>query len=140
MGVDPTRGGMSTVGQRPQDNLAPFSIVSLSTTKAIKRETQRDDTGATAAPTPTNHSTAYPGGGASQQKMAVASLVFQPARSVKRHPRTERSSQNTEDTLKTSIAASPSLFRAWRFRAPCAHPSGPENDRFLAYAAKNERG
>ena len=38
-------------------------------------------TGAPAAPTPTGHSTAYPGGGASKKIMAVAIATFQAARS-----------------------------------------------------------
>ena len=41
-------------------------------------------TGATAAPTDTDHSTACPGGGSSKKIMAVAKTIFPPARSVKR--------------------------------------------------------
>ncbi|CAN0507824.1 unnamed protein product, partial [Laminaria digitata] len=54
--------------------------------------------------------------------------------------KTERSSKKTEDTLKTSIAASPLLFHAWRFRLPSAHPRDPESDSFLACASKKQRG
>ena len=41
-------------------------------------------TGATAAPTDTDYSTAYPDGGSSKKIMAVASTIFPPARSAKR--------------------------------------------------------
>ena len=61
----------------------------------------------------------------------------------KRQPnstRTELWTQNTEDTLKTSIPAPPSLFRAWHFRAPPSHPRDPETDSFLACAATTKRG
>ena len=37
------------------------------------------------------------------------------------------------------IAASPSLFRAWRFWAPSAHPREAESDIFLAGAAKTKQ-
>ena len=53
--------------------------------------------------------------------------------------RTEGSTLHTEDTLKPSIAASPSLFRAWPFRAPSARPRDPERYSFLACAGKNKR-
>ena len=36
------------------------------------------------------------------------------------------------------IAASPSLFRVWRFRASSAHPKEAESDSFLAFAAKTK--
>ena len=54
-------------------------------TETIKREPQREATWITAVPTPTDHSTAYPDGGASKKIIVVASPVFQPAPSVKRH-------------------------------------------------------
>ena len=54
--------------------------------------------------------------------------------------RTMRSTQNTEENLETSIAASPSLTRAWRSRASSAHSREAESDSFLACAAKNKRG
>ena len=62
------------------------AIWALTTTpnEAINRETNRVATGATAAPTGTDHSTAYPGGGSSAKIMAVASTIFLPARSAKR--------------------------------------------------------
>ena len=37
------------------------------------------------------------------------------------------------------IAASPSLFRAWRFWASSAHPREAESDSFLACAAKTKQ-
>ena len=52
--------------------------------EAINREPHRVATGATAAPTDTDHSRAYPGGGSSKKIMAVASTTFPPARSAKR--------------------------------------------------------
>ena len=52
--------------------------------------------------------------------------------------RTKRSTQNTEENLKTSIAASPSLTRAWRLRASSAHSREAESDSFLACAAKKK--
>ena len=76
---------MFTVVQRPQDILALVLIASMTTTEAIKLEPQREVTGTTAAPTPIDHSTAYPGGGASKNMMAVASPIFQLDRSFQRH-------------------------------------------------------
>ena len=48
------------------------------------RELQRVATGVTVAPTVTDHSTAYPGGGPSAKIVVVASTFFPPARSAKR--------------------------------------------------------
>ena len=76
---------MFTVVPRPRDILAQLLIASMSTTEAIENEPQREATGTTAAPTPADHSTAYPAGGAPQKIKAVARPVFQAARSVKRH-------------------------------------------------------
>ena len=53
--------------------------------EAINREPHRVATGATAAPTDTDHSTACPVGGSSKKIMAVAIIIFPPARSAKRH-------------------------------------------------------
>ena len=50
--------------------------------------------------------------------------------------RTKRSTQNTEENPKTSIAASPSLSRAWRLRTSSVHSREAESDSFLACAAK----
>ena len=52
--------------------------------------------------------------------------------------RTEGSNQNTEDTLKTSIAAPPSLLRGWNFRPPSGQARDAEGDTFLACAAKKK--
>ena len=62
------------------------AVWALSTTpnEAINREPQRVATGTTAAPTDTDLSTAYPGGGSSKKNMVVASTIFPPARSAKR--------------------------------------------------------
>ena len=81
LGVDPTWGGMVTW----LDILALFLIASMTTSKAIKREPQREATGTTVALTPTGHSTANSGGGASKKLAGVTSPIFQPARSAKRH-------------------------------------------------------
>ena len=76
---------MFTVIHRPRDILARFLVASITTTEAMKHEHQREATGATSAPKPTVHSTAYPGGGTSKNTMSVASSISQPARSVRRH-------------------------------------------------------
>ena len=78
--------GMFSLGQRPRGNqtVAVWAL-STTTTEAIQREPQRVSTGATAALTATDHSTAYPGGGASKKIMGVASPILPPARSAKRH-------------------------------------------------------
>ena len=63
-------------------------------------EPQRVATRTTAALTATDHSTAYPGGGASKTIMAVASPILPPARSAKCHdnqskrPKTQRIAQD----------------------------------------------
>ena len=54
--------------------------------------------------------------------------------------RTKRSTQNTEENLKTSIAASPSLTRAWRLRRSSTDSREPESDSFLACATKKKGG
>ena len=110
----------------------------MTTTGAIEREPRRQATGATAASTPTYHSTSYPGGGASKIAVAAVNPFFQPGRSAKSHEN-GGSTQKTEDTLKTSIAASPMLSRAWHFRAPSSHPRAPQSDSFLPCGAKNKR-
>ena len=58
---------------------------STTTTEGINRDPRRVTTGATATLTATDHSTAYPGGGASNKFMAVASPILPPARSAKCH-------------------------------------------------------
>ena len=67
----------------PRQSIAVWAL-STTTNEAINRELQRVATGATAAPTDTDHSTAYPGGGSSNKIMAVASTTFPRARSAKR--------------------------------------------------------
>ena len=63
-----------------------IAVWALSTTpnETINREPHRVATGATAAPTDTDHGTAYPGGGSSKKIMAVAITISPPARSAKR--------------------------------------------------------
>ena len=65
------------VGKRPRYYLAHFLVASMTTTEATTREPRPEATGIIAAPTPTDHSTAYPGGGASKPIMAVAIPTFQ---------------------------------------------------------------
>ena len=79
---------------------------------------------------PTGHRTAYP----------VAPKQNHGGRKPNVSTRSISQTQNTEDTLKTSIVASPPLFRAWRFRVPSVHPRDPESDSFLACAAEKKRG
>ena len=67
----------------PRQSIAVWALSTI-TNEAINRELQRVATGATAAPTDTDHSTAYPGGGSSNKIMAVASTTFPRARSAKR--------------------------------------------------------
>ena len=55
---------MHMVGQHPRWSLGGLLGASVAMTEAIKREPQREATDAIAAPTPTDHSTSYPGGGA----------------------------------------------------------------------------
>ena len=95
LGVGPTWGGMFTVGQCPPDLMALYLIAPMTTTEAIKHEPQREATEATAAPTPTDHSTAYPGGGASKKIMADTSQLFNQLDRAD-STRTKRSTQNTE--------------------------------------------
>ena len=64
LGVGPTWARMPAVGQRLRGIPARFSIASMTTPEAIKREPQREATWITAAPMP---SAAYPGGGASKK-------------------------------------------------------------------------
>ena len=82
-----------------------------------------------------NHSTAYPGGCASKKIMAVASPILPPARLAKCHDNQPKRPK-TQELKASMIAASPSLFRAWRFWASSAHPREDESDSFLACAAK----
>ena len=74
-------GGSTTLGL--------FFAASVTTTEAIKREPQREVAGAIAPPTPTDRSTSYPGGGASNTITAAASPYFRPARSSNHHDNRE---------------------------------------------------
>ena len=76
---------MFTLDQQIQDILVHWLIASMATTEVVTREPQREATGTTAVPMPTDHSTSYPGGGASKTIMAVAIPTFQPARCAKLH-------------------------------------------------------
>ena len=58
---------MFTPGQRPRGILSAVWALSTTTPEAINREPQRVATGETAAHKPIDHSTAYPGGGASKK-------------------------------------------------------------------------
>ena len=53
--------------------------------------------------------------------------------------RTKPSSQNAYEKLKTSIATSSSLSRAWRLRASSAYSRDAEGDSFLTCAAKKKQ-
>ena len=74
---------LPTASTSPRQSIAVWALSTIPN-EAINREPQRVATGATAAPTDTDHSTAYPGGGSSKKIMAVASTIFPPARSAKR--------------------------------------------------------
>ena len=126
------------VVQPPRWSLGRFSATSVTSIEAIKREPQQEVTGAIAAPTPTHHSTSYPGGGASKVIMAAAIPIFRPARSANNREN-RANEQKTEDTLETSIAASPLLFHKWRLRAPSAHLRHPESGSFLSCATKKKK-
>ena len=52
--------------------------------------------------------------------------------------RTTRSTLNAKEKLKSSIAASPSLSRAWRLRNPSPHSKEAESNCFLICAAKKK--
>ena len=57
----------------------------MSTTETITPEPQREATGTAAPRTPTGHSTAYPGGGASETIMAAVVPTLQPGPCVEPH-------------------------------------------------------
>ena len=50
-----------------------------------------------------------------------------------------KQAQKTEDTLETSVAASPLLFRTWRLRASSTHPRHPESDSSLSFETKKKK-
>ena len=74
---------LPTASTSPRQSIAVWALSTIPN-EAIDRESQRVATGATAAPTDTDRSIAYPGGGSSKKIMAVASTIFPPARSAKR--------------------------------------------------------
>ena len=97
------------VVQHAWDIMALFLIASMTTSESIKRKPQPEATEATAVPRPTGHSTAYAGGGASKKIMAVASPIFQAARSVNRHeyrvidPNHSRYSQDLDSCIGVAV-------------------------------------
>ena len=121
----------------PRQSIAVWAL-STTPNEAINREPQRVTTGATTAPTDTDHSTAYPGGGSSN-KSWLSQVQFFHQLDRPSATRTKRSTQNTEKKLKTSIAASPSLSRAWRLRASFAHSREAESDSFLTCPSKQNK-
>ena len=127
------------VGQHLRWSLGRFLATSVTTIEAIKREPQREGTGPIAAPTPTDHRMSYPGGGASKVIMAAATPHFFGLLDRPIITKPEQTSKKTEDTLETSITASPLLFRTWRLRAPSAHTRHPESDSFLSCATKRKK-
>ena len=94
---------MFMVGRHRLWSLGGFSAASVTTIEVITRETQREVTGAIAAPTSTDHGTSYPGGGASKKIMAAASPFF----ALLDRPtitKNEQTSKKNEDKLEASIA------------------------------------
>ena len=81
---------------------APVWALSAITTEAINRARQRVATGATAALTATDHSTAHPSGGASKKIMTVASTILPPARSAKCHDN-QAKRPKTQDSLRLRL-------------------------------------
>ena len=104
----------------------------MATTETIQREPQREGTGVTAVPTPTDNIAAYPGGDASKQIIVVASPIFQPARSVKRHENRviDRKYGGYTQDFDSCIAVAVPRVVFWG-------PSNPDSDSFLACAAQN---
>ena len=85
----------------PRQSVAVWAL-STTPNEAINREPQRVATGLTAAPTDTDHSTAYPGG-RSSRKSRRSQAQFSHQLDRPSATRTKRSTQNTEEKLKTSI-------------------------------------
>ena len=122
----------------PRQSIAVWALSTI-TNEAINRELQRVATGATAAPTDTDHSTAYPGGGSSNKIMAVASTTFPRARSAKRDEN-QAIDPKYRGKYQDFDSCTPSRIRAWRLRASSAHSREAESDNFLSCAAKKNRG
>ena len=102
-------------GQTPPVQSGNFLTASMTTTEATTREPQPEATGTIAAPTLTDHSTSYPGGGASKPIMAVAIPTFQPARCsnpIKNRvidPKTGGYAQDFDNTI--AVPVSPVAFQ-----------------------------
>ena len=120
----------------PRQSIAVWALSTIPN-EAINREPQRAATGATAAPTDTDHSTACPAV-APQKKSWRSQAQFSHQLDRPGATRNKRSTQ-TQEKLKTSIAASPSLSRAWGLRASTAHSRKAESDSFPACAAKKKQ-
>ena len=128
------------MGHHLRWSLGRFLATSVTTIKAIKRKPEREVIKAIAAPTPTDHSTPYPGGGASKSIMAAAIPSFHPARSSNNHetPANEEINGGYARDLDICIITTAAL-RTWRLRASSAHPRHPESDSFPSCATKKIR-
>ena len=117
----------------PRQSIALWALSTIPN-EAINRAPLRVATGATAAPTNTDHSTACPGVGSSKQIMAVARTIFPPARSAKRDENhaIDPKYRGSQDFDSCIAVADPCVA----FRASSAHSREAESDRFLACAAK----
>ena len=86
-----------------------------------------------------DHSTAYPGGGAKKNIIAVTSPILPPSRSAKSHdkqtkrPKAQRMAQNFDDSC--IVVAVPCVA----FLSPSAHPREAESDSFLTCATKTKQ-
>ena len=119
----------------PRQSIALWALFTIPI-EAINRELQRVATGATAAPTDTYHSTAYPGGGSSEKIMAVASTIFPPARSAKRD---ENQAIGPKDSVKSQDVDSCIAVADPCVVGSSAHSREAETDCFLACAAQKKR-
>ena len=113
---------------RPRDILELLLVASMTTIEAIKRvhlnarppgQQPRPSLLTIAQRTPRWRLNKDHGG---RKPNFSTSAIGQTARELSDRPKM------TEDTVKTSLAASASLLHARRFRAPSAHPSDPESD------------
>ena len=114
---------------------AVLGRVDGTTIEAIKRNPQREATGATVAPTPADRRILYPSGVASKNIMAAAIPTFQPPRPAKPHE--NRNGYKLE--FDTGIYLSPSLLRAPRFEALSAHPRDPGRNGFLTWGRQHRK-
>ena len=125
-----------TGSMSPRQYIAVWAL-STTTNEAINREPQRLAIGATTAPTATDHIAQRTPAVAPKKQSCRSQAQFSHQLDRPSAMRTKRSTQNTEEKLKTSIAASPSLSRAWRLRSSSARED--ESDSFLACAAKTKQ-